>query len=193
MSSLSPWLANRADAVLVVVDVQERLAAAMPRREPVLARIVALIHAARVLGIPILVTRQNPEGLGDTVPEVLVAVGEHTPIDKMSFCCRDDQGFSDELALTWRGQVVLVGMESHICITQTALALVEDGYRVHVVADAACSRHDHDADVAYDRLRQAGVAVTTVEALLYEFLGAAGTDDFRSVLELVKALGPAAS
>ncbi|PKQ37119.1 MAG: hydrolase [Actinobacteria bacterium HGW-Actinobacteria-1] len=188
MSSLSPWLAARVDAVLVIVDVQERLAAAMPERDGVVARIVTLAKAAKVLGMPILVTRQNPAGLGDTLPEVAAAVGEHTPIDKMAFCCREDAGFSDELALTWRGQVVLVGMEAHICITQTALALVEDGYRVHVVADATCSRRDSDAQVAYERLRQAGVAVTTTEAFLYEAVGVAGTTEFRAVLDLVKAL-----
>ncbi len=191
MPSLSPWLADRVDAVLVIIDVQERLAAAMPSRDETVARIVALAQAANVLGMPIMVTRQNPSGLGDTVSEVAAAVGEHTPIDKMAFCCRDDQGFSDELALTWRGQVVLAGMESHICVTQTALALVEDGYRVHVVADATCSRRASDAEVAFERLRQAGVAVTTIEALLYELLGRAGTDEFRAVLELVKGLGPA--
>ena len=191
MSSLSPWLADRADVVLVVVDVQERLASAMPHRDEVVARIITLVQAAKVLGMPILVTRQNPAGLGDTVPEVAEVVGEHTPIDKMAFCCREDAGFSDELAGTWRGQVVLVGMEAHICITQTALALAEDGYRVHVVADACCSRRDRDADIAFDRMRFAGVAVTTTEALLYEALGLAGTDEFRTVLGLVKALDTA--
>lgn len=193
MPSLSPWLADRVDAILFVVDVQEHLAAAMPRRDAVVARIIALVNAAKILGVPVLVTRQNPSALGDTLPEISAAVGPHTPIDKMAFCCREDPGFSDELALTWRGQVVLTGMESHICIAQTALALVEDGYRVHVVADATCSRHDEDAQVALERLRQAGVAVTTVEALLYEMLGAAGTDEFRAVLALVKALDAPAS
>jgi nicotinamidase-related amidase len=191
MSALSPWLADRADAVLVVVDVQERLASAMPHRDQVVARIVALVKAARILGMPILVTRQNPAGLGDTLPEVAEAMGEHSPIDKMEFCCREDSSFSDELAATWRGQVVLAGMETHICITQTALALVEDGYRVHVVADACCSRRDSDAGIAFDRLRFAGVAVTSTEALLYEALGVAGTDEFRAVLGLVKALDAA--
>ncbi len=191
MSSLSPWLVARVDAVLLIVDVQERLAAAMPRREDVVAKIVTLAKAAGILGMPILVTRQNPTALGDTLPEVAEAVGEHTPIDKMAFCCREDAGFSDELALTWRGQVVLVGMEAHICIAQTALALVEDGYRVHVVADATCSRRDSDAQIAFERLRQAGVAVTTTEAVLYESLGVAGTAEFREVLDLVKALDTA--
>lgn len=188
MSSLSPWLADRADAVVVIVDVQERLAASMARRDQVVPRIVALAKAARVLGMPILVTRQNPAGLGDTVSDVSAAVGEHAPIDKMTFCCRDDAEFSAELGGMLRGQVVLVGMETHICVTQTALALLEDGYRVHVVADATCSRRESDATVALARLQQAGVAVTTLEALLYEAVGVAGTDTFRSVLDLVKAL-----
>lgn len=188
MSALSPWLVDRSDAVLVVIDMQERLAAAMPGRDHVVARVVTLAKAAKILGMPILVTRQNPSGLGDTLPDVAEAVGEHTPIDKMAFCCREDKTFSDQLALTWRGQIVLVGMEAHICVTQTALALVEDGYRVHVVSDATCSRREADAEAALDRLRLAGVAVTTTEAVLYEALGEAGTDEFRAVLGLVKDL-----
>ncbi len=188
MPSLSPWLPDCDDTVLVIVDVQERLAAVMRRRDETVARIVMLASAAQILGVPVIVTRQNPNGLGDTVKEVADVVGVHEPVDKMAFCCREDAGFSDILADTWRGQVVLVGLEAHICVTQTALALVEDGYHVHVVADATCSRRDRDAEIAFDRLRQAGVSVTTAEALLYELVGVAGTDRFRAILPLVKAL-----
>jgi len=186
MTTLSPWLADRADAILVVVDVQDRLASSMPHRDESIATMVMLIRAARLLGVPVLVTRQYPEGLGDIVPEIREALVEYTPIDKTTFCCRSDETFSDELADTWRGQAVLIGMEAHICITQTALALLEDGYRVHVVADAVCSRRDSDRDVALERLRYAGAAVTTAESFLYEMLGEACTDDFRAVLAIVK-------
>jgi nicotinamidase-related amidase len=186
MATLSPWLADRVDAVLVVIDVQDRLADAMPRRDEVVATTAVLVRSARVLGMPVLVTRQYPVGLGDVVAEVREALGDYTPIDKTAFCCRSDEGFSDELADTWRGQVILVGMEAHICITQTALALVEDGYRVHVVADAVCSRRDSDCEIALERLRYAGIAVTTAEAVLYEALGESGTEEFRTVLAMIK-------
>lgn len=191
MGTLSPWLADRVDAVLVVVDVQDRLADAMPRRDEVVATAAMLVRSARLLGMPVLVTRQYPEGLGDIVPELRAVLGEYTPIDKTVFCCRSDKGFSGELADTWRGQVILVGMEAHICIAQTALALVEDGYRVHVVADAVCSRRDSDCEIALERLRYAGAAVTTSEAVLYEALGEAGTEEFRAVLTMVKERGTA--
>jgi len=186
MATLSPWLADRVDAVLVVIDVQERLAAAMPHRDEVVATVSMLVRSARLLGIPVLVTRQHPEKLGDVVADLQEALGEYTPIDKTSFCCRADEVFSDELADTWRGQVVLVGMEAHICIAQTALALVEDGYRVHVVADGVCSRRESDCETALERLRYAGAAVTSAEAVLYEVLGGSGTDEFSAVLALVK-------
>lgn len=186
MATLSPWLADRVDAVLVVVDMQDRLAAVMPERDEVVATAVMLVRAARLLGVPVLVTRQYPEGLGDTVPELREALDVHTPIDKSVFCCRSDEGFSDLLADTWRGQVILIGMEAHICIAQTALALLEDGYRVHVVADAVCSRTERDSEIALERLRHAGVAVTSAESVLYEVLGESGTEEFKAVLALVK-------
>ncbi len=186
MNTLSPWLADRVDAVLIVVDVQDRLAETMARRDEVVATAAMLIQAARLLGMPVLVTRQYPEGLGDTVPELREVLGEHAPLDKTVFCCRSDEAFSDALADTWRGQVILVGMEAHICVAQTALALVEDGYRVHVVADAVCSRRDSDRDIALERMRYAGVAVTTAEAVVYELLGESGTEEFKAVLAMVK-------
>ena len=187
MTTLSPWIADRVDAVLIVIDVQDRLAAAMRHRNEVVATVAMLVRSARLLGIPILVTRQYPEGLGDIVAEVHEALGEYTPIDKTSFCCRADAAFSDELADTWRGQAILVGMEAHVCIAQTALALLEDGYRVQVVTDAVCSRRDSDRDVALERLRYAGAAVTTSEAVLYEVLGSSHAEEFKAILEIVKA------
>lgn len=187
MTTLSPWIADRVDAVLVVIDVQDRLVAAMQHRNEVVSTVAMLVRSARLLGIPILVTRQYPAGLGDIVPELRDALGEYVSIDKTSFCCRADEAFSDELADTWRGQAILVGMEAHVCIAQTALALLEDGYRVQVVADAVCSRRDSDRDVALERLRYAGAAVTTSEAVLYEMLGNSRDEEFKEILEIVKA------
>ncbi len=139
-----------------------------------------------------MVTRQYPKGLGGTVPEleeVLVDLAEQgasvTGLDKTAFCCAAETDFSEALAATGRTQVVLVGMETHICIAQTALAL-EPEYEVHVVADAVCSRTPLDNDVALDRLRAAGVIVTTSESVMYEAVGRAGTPEFKRLLEIVK-------
>jgi nicotinamidase-related amidase len=181
---------DRERAALVVIDVQERLAAVMPRRAEVTAVGARLVRAADVLGIPVLVTRQYPKGLGDTVEEVAAALdGLRTPapvVDKTDFCCADEPAFGAALDALLREQVVLVGMETHICVAQTALALVEAGRPVFVVADAVCSREDRDHQTALDRLRAAGVVVLTSESVMYEALGKAGTPEFKAVLEIVK-------
>ncbi len=108
-------------------------------------------------------------------------------LDKTSFCACGEPGFLEALEATGRRQVVLTGMETHICVTQTALDLVGRSYRVQVPADACCSRSSHDHEVSLARLRQAGVVVTLAESVMYEAVGVAATDEFRSLLEIVKA------
>jgi nicotinamidase-related amidase len=185
-------LVHRASLVLVVVDVQERLAAAMERRDEVVGTVTRLVRFAELVGAPIVVTRQYPDGLGDTVPEIARALeeaGRTVPVavvDKTSFCAADEPAFLEALYETSRSQVVLVGMETHICITQTALTLAKKTYPVHVVADACCSRRDTDHRTALDRLRSAGVVVTTAESVMYEAVSRAGTDEFKRLLAIVK-------
>lgn len=180
-------LIDRTRAVVVLIDAQERLADVMPRRDAVVNTMALLARASLVLGVPIVVTRQYPRGLGDTVPELVEAVGVHQPVDKVAFDCTREPAFSRALEAVGCTQVVIAGMEAHICVTQTALSLGAGGYDVHVVADAVCSRRDADRDVALDRLRAAGVTVTTSESVIYEALGEAGTAEFRAILEIVKA------
>jgi nicotinamidase-related amidase len=182
----------REEAVLVIIDIQERLAAVMDRREEVVANTARLARAAAIVEMPILVTRQYPKGLGGTVPEleeVLVELAEQgasvTGLDKTAFCCAAETDFNEALDALGRPQVVLAGMETHICVAQTALALAEK-YRVHVVADAVCSRKPADHEVALDRLRSAGIVVTTHESVMYEAVGRAGTPEFKSLLAIVK-------
>lgn len=178
---------KRDGMVLVLIDMQDRLADVMPRRDAVVATSVLLVRAAAILDVPRIVTRQYPRGLGDTVPELAAILEDALSVDKVSFSCAADAGFAERLLSTGRTQVVLAGMETHICVTQTALALAASGHEVHVVADATCSRRDADHAVALDRLRAEGVVVTTAESVIYEALGAAGTDEFKAVLEAVKA------
>jgi nicotinamidase-related amidase len=186
-------LVRRDGLALVVVDVQDRLAAVMHRRDDVVRVATTLLRVAAVLHVPVLVTRQYPKGLGDTVTDLVaeaegaVARGASvTVVDKTDFDCMAEPAFRDALAATGRTHVALAGMETHICITQTALALAADGYTPHVVADAVCSRREADNDVALDRLRSAGVDVLPSESLIYEALGRSGTPEFRAVLEVVK-------
>jgi len=181
-----PSVVDRSAAVLVLIDLQERLAAVMGRRAAVVETAVLLAGVARELAMPVIVTRQYPEGLGDLVPELSSAALEGDPVDKLSFCCTKEPAFGERLADTRRSQVVLAGIETHICVAQTALALRGSGHDVFVVADATCSRRDEDHAVALDRMRAAGVTVTTAESVIYEALGRAGTPEFAAVLTLVK-------
>ena len=185
-------IASRHNAVLIIVDVQERLAATMSRREHVLAASRRLVQTAELVGVPIVVTRQYPTGLGDIEPLIRVdlerAVGS-VPIawaDKVAFDCFAELAFAEALATTGRRQLLIAGMESHICIAQTALNALSRDYEVHVIADACCSREEGSHEIAMARLREAGAVITTTESVLYELVGAAGTDEFRALLRIVK-------
>ncbi len=193
MDDRNSTLARREDAVLVLVDMQERLSAAMDARERVLAASVRLTRTFALVGAPIIITRQYPQGLGPTEPELeaaVLAVAEEgatvVGVDKTAFCACAEQEFLDALNARDRSQVVLAGMETHICITQTALDLTSRGYSVQVVADACCSRDRSMHELALDRLRAAGVVVTTSESVMYEMVARAGTDEFKSLLGIVK-------
>lgn len=191
--SVSDLLVDRSDLVLVVIDEQERLSAAMAHRDAVVAATERLIRTAALVGAPVIATRQYPKGLGDTEPTLVAAFDEIEDggarlarVDKTTFCCCSEPAFLDELESFGRRQLVIAGMETHICVAQTALDLAARDYRVHVVADATCSRRDEDHRIALDRMRAAGVVVTTAESVMYEAVGRAATDEFRELLAIVK-------
>ncbi|MDP2183451.1 MAG: isochorismatase family protein [Actinomycetota bacterium] len=184
---------SRDDLVLVAIDIQTRLAAVMERRSEVIAVTGRLARLASLVEAPIIVTRQYPKGLGGTdesLEEVFVGLAEAGAriigVDKTAFCCNVETEFREALASTGRKQVVLVGMETHICVAQTALSLAGNGHQVQVVADACCSRRSADHDTTLDRLRSAGVIVTSSESVMYEAVGRAGTDEFKELLGIVK-------
>lgn len=192
---LSPreTLIDRDDLVLVIIDIQERLADVMEMRGQVVSAAIRLAKAAALVGAPIILTRQYPKGLGPTAEElesVLLGLAESgarvTGVDKTAFCCASEEDFVEALSATGRRQVVLVGMETHICVAQTALALAGSGVQVQVPADACCSRDASMHDAALDRMRHSGVVITTSESVMYEAVGRAGTDEFKRLLEIVK-------
>jgi nicotinamidase-related amidase len=183
--------ASREDAVLLVVDEQERLAAVMERREGVLAATVRLVRTAALVGVPIVVTRQYPKGLGETEPGVVEALraaeemgARVLRVDKVAFDCFREPSFAE--TLTGRTQILLAGMETHICVTQTTLSALRAGFDVHVAADACCSRDATCHDLALLRLREADAAITVSESVMYELVGVAGTDEFKALLGIVK-------
>lgn len=186
-------LVRREDLVLVLIDLQDRLAAVMERRDSVLAAARRLARVCALVGAPIIATRQYPQGLGPTVGELeellleLARDGARVSgVDKTAFCCAAEADFVEALSATGRRQVVLAGMETHICVAQTALALAGSGCQVQIAADACCSRDEADHLVALDRLRQAGVIVSTSESVMYEAVGVAGTPEFKQLLQIVK-------
>ncbi|MBX3205529.1 MAG: isochorismatase family protein [Labilithrix sp.] len=176
--------------LILVVDVQEKLAAAMP--EDGLAALVKntgiLLEAAKELGVPVLASEQYPKGLGPTLPAIadkLAALGV-TPMPKMAFDACSDLAIARAIADVAPRAVVVVGMESHVCVFQTARELVKRGYVTHVVADAVTSRREDNRRLGLALVERAGAVVTATETVAFDLLGRAGTDAFKAVSKLVR-------
>jgi nicotinamidase-related amidase len=168
---------------LCVIDVQERLLAAMPEADRVVARCLRLAEAATVLGVRRVLTEQYPQGLGPT-PQPLVAVLP-AAAEKLAFSCSGCEAF-DAAVATELPAVVLAGLETHVCIAQTALDLLASGRRVFIVVDAVAARHAIDHDTALRRLEAAGCVLTTSEAVLFEWCRTAEHPQFQSIRQLVR-------
>ena len=181
---------DSAETLLVVIDVQERLSTAMP--EDVVGAMIdqaaVLMDAADVLHLPVIVTEQYPKGLGCTLAaleERVVKIGIEK-ISKLSFSCCGEPDFMEALEAQNRKTVILCGQETHVCVLQTALDLLEQGYRVFVAADAVCSRAAANWQFALDEMRQAGCVVEPVESMLFKMLKVAGSAEFKAISKLVK-------
>ena len=187
MNDIGRFNLDKEQAVLVVVDVQERLVPAMPKKvyKKLRKSIDILVKGAVELGVPVVTTEQYPRGLGHTVPE-LDSACKTTVIEKVSFGCCGEPTFMDELKKLGRTQVLLTGMEAHVCVYQTVLGLLEAGYHVHLVGDAICSRSKNDYLAGVENARGAGAVVTTTEMALFQLLQQAGTPEFKVVSGLVK-------
>jgi nicotinamidase-related amidase len=173
---------DRGRAALIVVDVQEAFRPAVLDFERVAAGAATLVRGARILGLPVIVTQQYPKGLGATVPEVAEHLDGIEPIDKVVFSAAAADGFD----LEGRDQVLICGIESHVCVSQTAHDLLDAGVQVQVARDAVSSRTAENRELGLHKMEGAGAVVTSVETALFELLGAAGTDEFKQVQALVK-------
>jgi nicotinamidase-related amidase len=179
-------LMDRNGSVLVVIDLQERLLAEIPAREAVVAQSVRLMRVARELEVPVLATEQYPKGLGPSVAAVKDLLGDDAPVEKLSFGCMGEPRFAEALEKSGRKQVVVVGAETQVCVLQTALSALAKGYEVFVVADAVASRKEEQHRMALERMRAEGVNVVSAEMAIFEWLGCAGTAEFKRVLPLIK-------
>ncbi len=174
------------DTALLVIDVQGKLAEIMFEKELLYNNLRRLIQGTRVLGIPILWTEQNPVGLGSTVPDIAELFEGSKPILKNSFSCCREPLFRDALNLSGKRKVLLSGIETHVCVYQTARDLLEEGYEVHVVTDAVSSRTEANRKLGIQRMIDIGANRTGTEMALFELLGNADGDVFRRILRIVK-------
>ncbi len=171
---------------LVVVDVQGKLAQLMHDKETLFKNIRILIQAAKELSIPILWCQQVPEALGPTVPEIAELLADNQPVNKSAFSCCGDEKFNDALKKLDRQQVLLCGIETHVCIYQTAVDLKSKGNEVHVIADAVSSRTLENKQLALDKIRTKGIDIDCVEMALFELLKTAQHPSFKTLASLIK-------
>ena len=184
-----PHILRREDTLLVVVDMQEPFLRHIHDRDRLLENVLLLIRSANVLGVPLLPTVQYAERMGGVIPEVAAALPVHhalDPLDKMCFSCVGQPDFVDAVRATRRHQILLCGVETHICVSQTALDLAANGFQVHVAADAVSSRTLEKHKLGMERLRDSAILPCAAEAAVYELLREAGTPEFKAILKLVK-------
>ena len=173
---------DRERAALVVVDVQEGFRPAVLDFERVARNAGVLVQGARTLAVPVVVTEQYPKGLGHTAPEVAEHLEAAEPLEKVCFSAADAEGFD----LDGRDQALVCGIESHVCVSQTAHGLLDRGLEVHVARDAVTSRTEENKELGLHKMESSGAVLTSVETALFELLGAAGSDEFKAVQGLIK-------
>jgi nicotinamidase-related amidase len=177
---------SRTAAVLVIIDIQGNLAQAMFDKENLFANTVKLIKGFKVLNLPILVTEQIPQKLGKTLPPIADEIEAFAPIAKESFSCWDENNFREKLEAMSRRHVVLLGIETHVCVYQTALDLIDNGYNVYLVADAVSSRTPENRQIGINAMKKAGAHITSTEMVLFELLRSAADPKAKDFFKIVK-------
>jgi nicotinamidase-related amidase len=177
---------SRTQAGLVVIDIQEKLLPSIHERERVVANTVILARSAGILGLPVVATEQYRKGLGPTVAEVAAAIPNFNPLEKLTFSAWGAAGFIEALGGRKVADVILCGIETHVCLAQTCLDLLDEGFTPFVVADATSSRTAENKRLGLERMHAAGASIVSTEMVLFELLGRAGTEEFKAILPLVK-------
>lgn len=174
------------NTILVIIDVQEKLLRVIHDKEKLVENLRKLIQGAKVLGIPIVMTEQYPAGLGPTVPEIAELLPDIKPITKFSFSCCGEEGFLSEIRKANRQQVLITGIETHVCVYQTAVELLDAGYEVQIVAECVSSRTPENKEIGIEKMLAAGGELTSVETALFELLKIAKGDKFKEISKIVK-------
>ncbi len=183
---MNNFFPDRNKSVLLIVDIQDRLAVTMSMRDAVVNNCLHLIELAKMLNIPILVSEQYPKGLGQTVAEIRDALPAYQPVEKLAFGCCGEPAFMRTIKALNKKTVILTGMETHICVLQTCVGLLEEEFTVHLVRDAVCSRTGENWEVGTEFMRDAGALVTSTETVLFQLLKVAGTEEFKAISKRIK-------
>ena len=177
---------DTAKTILVMIDIQDKLFRVMNSQESLLKNVLKLIRGVRVLDIPVILTEQYPAGLGPTLPEITRLLPDIKPVEKVCFSCCDEGRFQQQLESLNRQQVLIAGIEAHICVYQTAMDLLRRGYEVQVVVDCVGSREASNKEVCLVRLNSSGVNLTTTEMALFELLRVGRGEKFKQISNIIK-------
>ncbi|MBX9689507.1 MAG: hydrolase [Candidatus Obscuribacterales bacterium] len=174
------------NAMLLIVDVQESFRKQLKDLDNLTRNITILAEAAKILKVPVVLTEQYPQGLGKTIAEISACLGEHKYFEKTVFSCCQAAGFMDMLENLGRNQVIVCGIEAHICVNQTVHELMANDYVVHLVSDAIASRSQRNKEMGWEKMISSGAVPSSVEIALFEMLGEANSEQFKAVQRLVK-------
>jgi len=176
----------REEAAAVVIDIQEKLLPHIDGGEILLSNCLKLIEGLKILSVPVIITQQYTNGLGPTVPSIIEIFPQFRFIEKISFSCWEELAFKNEISRLNKTDIILCGIETHVCVLQTCIDLLAEGKKPLVVEDCVSSRRPEDKRVAIERMRQEGARITTVESLLFELTRIAGNQIFKSISNIVK-------
>lgn len=185
----SPLLMSRGDTALVVIDVQDKLVSLIEGQRRMIWNIRRLLDGAKILGVPVAATEQYPQGLGPTTRELAERIPTAIPA-KTVFSCRECHAAFTELAERGVNKLLLAGIETHVCVQQTALDLLGEGFSIYLAVDAVGSRGRLDHETALRRMETSGVTLTTTETSLFEWCERAGTPEFKQISQLVREQPP---
>jgi len=176
------------DSLVLIVDIQEKLMAALNQgiKEQMAKKAPKLARAARILGVNTLVTEQYPKGLGGTIESIKNELEEYHPLEKTAFCALMEEGYAERIKSLGKKQVILCGIEAHICVYQTAAKLLEEGYEVFIIKDLCASRNKVEFECAMDLLKSLGAKITCLEIVLFEWLKTAKNPNFKEIQALIK-------
>jgi isochorismate hydrolase len=183
---MEKFFLNRDESSLLIIDIQEKLAAVMKMKDAVVGNCLHLIELSKMLSIPVVVTEQYPKGLGRTVEQLRSAMPRYKPVEKLTFSCCEEPAFMKEVKDLERKTIILTGMETHICVLQTCMGLLHNGFDVHLVKDAVCSRTKENWRTGIEFMRDTGAVITSTETVLFQLLNRAGTEEFRTISKRIR-------